>query len=90
MQFEMRCYSETGEEPQDLHVPRTCVPQKLIVVILLVVANWSMASCKKGNPLNHVEKVFEGKSSEHNKPSFLVTEIYAFLLAINCKENQLF
>lgn len=65
MQFEMQCYSETAEEAQDLPLPRTCTPQKLIVVILLVVANWSMTSCKKGNLLNHVEKVFEGKSSEH-------------------------
>lgn len=56
----------------------TCVPQKLIVGILLVVANWSVTSCKKGNLLNYVEKVFEGKNSEHKKPSFLVTESYAF------------
>lgn len=69
---------------------RTCVPQKLIVVILLVVANWSMTSCRKGNLLNHVEKVFEGENSEHNKPSILATETYAFLLEINCKANQLF
>lgn len=49
-----------------------------------------MTSCKKGNLLDHVERVFEGKNSEHKKPFFLIKETYAFLLEINCKANQLF
>lgn len=49
-----------------------------------------MMNYNKGHVLDHVEKFFEGKKNEHNKPSFLVTDTYAFILAINCKVNKLF